>query len=180
MFSKYRLAAAVVAALVTASSARAEVTVTVSDMHLCCKGCTMAAEDAATKIAGVTCVANKDEASAKITAADYATVQKAIDEIAKAGLAGTPDSKEVKFTPAKTPEGKVTKLEITHIHNCCGACTDAIAAAVEGVEGVTTTTLKPKATSFVVEGDFVAADVIKALTEAGFYGSTDKVEEAKQ
>lgn len=167
------LASAVLAAL-CGTRVQAEIKVTLTDMHLCCKGCTMAVEKAASAIEGVKCVCNKDEASAEITAPDVKAAQQAVDEIAKAGLCGKPDSKEVKFAIPKTPEGKVARLEVAHIHNCCEGCNDAIEGALLSVDGVTGETVEPKKDSFVIEGDFVAADAIKAIMEAGLYPATEK------
>lgn len=166
-------ASAICLVALLSAGARAEEKVTLSGVHVCCKGCSMAIEQAAAKVAGVTCVASKDDSNAVLTADSKDKIQEAVNEIAKAGLIGTPDDAEIKVTPAKTADGKVQKLEITHIHNCCGGCTDAIKAALDGVEGVTSNTCEPKKTSFTVEGDFVAADVVKALIDAGFYGETE-------
>ena len=61
------------------------------------------------------------------------------------------------------PAGKVKSLKVSGIHNCCGPCCDAIKEAIKTVEGVTGDTAKPRATTFVVTGDFYAADLVKAL-----------------
>ena len=54
------------------------------------------------------------------------------------------------------------------IHNCCGPCCDAIKEAINTVQGVTGDTAKPRVTTFVVTGDFYAADLVRALNRAGF------------
>jgi copper chaperone CopZ len=63
----------------------------------------------------------------------------------------------------------VQSLEIAHVHNCCGKCAVALTDALKDVPGVTGNTIQPKATSFVVQGNFSADDVVKALIKAGFY-----------
>jgi copper chaperone CopZ len=163
--------------LLGADSAPLEVTI--SDMHLCCKGCTSAVEKAAAKVPGVKCKASQDDTNAVVVADDTKSMQKALDEIAAAGFFGTLDSKEVEFKPFKFAEGKVKRLEVAHIHNCCQHCTDSIKGAIEGVEGVTGNTVKNKQVSFVVEGDFAPEEVVKALQAAGFY-PTLKGKEAKK
>lgn len=175
-----RLAVIVAIALTTfiaaAKIARADEKVTLSDMHVCCKGCVMAIQGAATKVPGVKCVASEDDGNAVVTADSKEALQKAVDEIAKAGFNGTSDNPQIKIEPVKTPDGKVQKLEISHIHNCCGKCTVALKDAVKDVPGVTSNTLEAKKTSFVVEGNFSAADLVNLLMKAGFY---PQIKEAK-
>jgi mercuric ion binding protein len=157
----------------------APLTVTISDIHLCCKGCTSAVEKAAAKVPGVKCKASQDDTNAVVVADDTKSMQKALDEIAAAGFFGTLDSKEVEFKPFKFAEGKIKRLEVAHIHNCCQHCTDSIKGAIEGVAGVTGNTVKNKQVSFVVEGDFAPEEVVKALQAAGFY-PTIKGQDAKK
>lgn len=156
------------------SAAQAAVNVTVSEMHLCCRGCTMAVEKAAAKIEGCKCTTNGDEGTTALECADAKIAQAALDAIAAAGFVGKLDTEEVKFPELKTPEGKVKRLEIYEVHNCCRACTEAIKGALAEVEGVTADTCKPKETAFVIEGDFVAKDAVAALLKAGFYCSLEK------
>jgi mercuric ion binding protein len=155
-------------------SARAAVTVTVSEMHLCCRGCTMAVEKAVAKLEGVKVKTSQDDLTTVIEAADIKAVQTALDAMAAAGFTGKCDNDEVKFAEIKAPEGKVTRLEIYQVHNCCGACTKAIKGALKEVEGVKSDTCKAKETEFVIEGDFVAKDAIEAMCKAGFYCSLEK------
>ena len=151
------------------SAARAEVTVTVSEMHLCCPGCTMAVEEAVAKVEGVKCIASQKERTTVLTGVDLPTVQKALNRMARAGFCGKLDNEDLKFKEIETAEGKVARMEIDHVHNCCGACTKAIKKALAGVEGVKADTCKSKEVKFVIEGDFEPKDAIAALMEAGFY-----------
>jgi copper chaperone CopZ len=157
------------AIFVTAQASQAEEKVTLSDMHVCCKGCVMAIQNAAAKVPGVKCVASQDDLNAVITADSKQSAQQAVNEIAKAGFYGTPDDPQIKIEPINAPAGKVQKLEIAHVHNCCGNCTKALKDALKEVPGVKSNTVESKKTSFVVEGDFSADDVVKSLTKAGFY-----------
>jgi periplasmic mercuric ion binding protein len=168
-------AAILFSALVAAQRAHADEKVTLSDMHVCCKGCVMAIQNAANKVPGAKCVASEDDGNAVVTADSKEALQKAVDEIAKAGFNGTSDNPQIKIQPVKTPDGKVQKLEVSHIHNCCGKCTVALKDAVKNVSGVTSNTIESKKTTFVVEGDFSAADVVNSLMKAGFYPEVKEV-----
>jgi mercuric ion binding protein len=166
---------AAVAAIPTA--ALGAVTVTVSDMHLCCPGCTKAVEKSVAKLEGVKVKTSQKERITVLEAADLKAAQKALDAIAEAGFCGTIDNEELKFAEVKAPEGKVTRLEIYQIHNCCGACTKAIKGALAKVEGVKADTCKAKETEFVVEGNFSAEEAVAAMLKAGFYVSLEKPKE---
>src|SRR5438874_13814729 len=98
--------------LAAARTASAEVKVTISEMHICCKGCVSAIEKAASTVPGVKCTASTDNAETVLTADSKESLQKAVDEINKAGFYGTPDNKEIKIAAIKAPEGNVQKLEI--------------------------------------------------------------------
>jgi copper chaperone CopZ len=160
-----------------AGAVGAAVTVTVSEMHLCCRGCTMAVDKALAKLEGVKGVTNQDEGTTVIEAVDAKTAQKALDAMAAVGFTGKLDTEDVKFAEIKAPKGKVKRLEIYEVHNCCGACTEAIKGALAEVEGVTGDSCKAKETEFVIEGDFEAKAAIEALLKAGFYCSLEKPKE---
>jgi copper chaperone CopZ len=176
--------AAAVALLFTCSPLLAAevdpVTATITEIHLCCKGCVAAVDKAVAKVPGVKSKTNQDEQSTVLTASNPKDLQKAIDEIAAAGFYGKVDNADVVFKPIEFKEGEnVRKLEVAHIHNCCKMCTDAIQGAIEAVPGVESNTVKNKQVSFVVEGDFSPAEVVKAIQEAGFY-PTLKGEDTKK
>jgi copper chaperone CopZ len=151
-----------------------KVTVTVTEMHVCCKGCIGAIEKAVAKAPGVEAKVEEEsgeegEGMATLTAANYEQIQKAVDEIAKAGFHGDLDSDKVKFPPNNAPEANVKQLEIANIHNCCPGCVKSIKGALEGVKGVTKSTIEPKKATFMIEGDFSPKEVVEKLQEAGFY-----------
>jgi len=66
------------------------------------------------------------------------------------------------------PRGRVKRLKVSGIHNCCDLCCEAIKEAIGTVDGVTADTATPGATTFEVTGDFPAAALVKALNAAGF------------
>jgi copper chaperone CopZ len=176
-FAVLTVAAFTLAALLAAVQAaddKAESKVTLTDMHICCKGCQTAIEKAVAKVPDAKCKVDTDTESTVITASNNQSLQKAVDEVLKAGFAGKPDNKEIKIAPIKTSDEKVAMLEIEHVHNCCAKCTEALKDVLKDVKGVKSSTLANKKTSFVVEGDFVPADVIKALVKAGFYPELKK------
>jgi copper chaperone CopZ len=148
------------------------VMVTISELHICCGGCVKAIQKAAS-IDGVQVQVLEDDKAATLTANGYADAQRSIDALAKAGFYGTIEDDtlvgKVQFPPIRTPEDNVKKLVVRHIHNCCNGCSEAIVAAIESVDGVSSNTVKPKAESFAVEGNFDAGAVVSALQEAGFY-----------
>lgn len=160
--------------LLLASAARAESKVTISGTHLCCGACVKAVEKALGDIPGVKHEANQGGHTIALTAENDAAAQKAVDALAAAGFYGKTDSQTVKYKPIEIPSGKVKRLEVSGIHNCCGACNKAIKGAVKSVSGVTADTATPKQSTFVVEGDFSATDLVAALQSAGFHVQVKK------
>lgn len=164
------LAAAGAVLLVTATAARADTTVELKNTHLCCGQCVKAANETLKGVDGVTGKVDQKAKTITITAKDDATAQKAIDALAAAGFHGeTGNDKVMVKDDSGVKAGKVKTLTITGVHNCCGQCTRAIKAAVGKVDGVTADTLKAKADTFEVTGDFDAEAVVKALNAAGFH-----------
>lgn len=166
-----RLAAVATAALLFVSAAaRAETTVELKGTHLCCGACVKAVGETLKGIEGVTGKCDAKAKTVTITAKDDATAQKAIDALAAAGFHGTTDSDKIKVhEDSGVKAGNVKSLTVTHVHNCCGACTRAIKESLKKVEGVKGDTVKAKGDTFEVTGDFDAAALIKALNDAGFH-----------
>src|SRR5215831_4856326 len=135
-------------AAVQAADDKAESKVTLTDMHICCKSCQTAIEKAVAKVPEAKCKVDTDTESTVITANSKESLQKAVDEVLKAGFAGKPDNKEIKIAPIKVSDDKVAKLEIEHVHNCCGKCTEALKDVLKEVKGVKSSTLASKKTSF--------------------------------
>jgi copper chaperone CopZ len=164
----------VVCVLLIAAAGRAEVKVTISKSHLCCPACFKAVDDTLKKVEGVQFETNRQDKTIAITAEDEKAAKNALDALAKAGFHGKTDVESLTFKKVETPEGNVKRMEVAGIHNCCGQCTSAIKKAVSGVKGVEANTVKARETSFVVEGDFKAAEVVEALLNAGFHCQVKK------
>lgn len=148
---------------------RTEVEVKLMGVHLCCQGCTNAADAALMSVEGVHSRCDMENGSVTLTTKDDAAARKALDALAAAGFYGTSDTQNLAMNPVgPLPSGKGTSVKVSGIHNCCGPCCDAIKKAINTVEGVTGDTAKPRATSIEVTGDFNAADLVEALNSAGF------------
>ena len=173
---KYALAVvAGLSCLFVSAPAIAESTVELSNVHLCCGACSKAVEKAVKDIDGVKVSCVNKESLVKITGDSDAAVQEAVDAIVAAGFHGKSSDAKFKITEvAGVPEGNVERLEFTGTHNCCGSCNRSIKKAIASVDGVKADTAASKQSSFVVEGDFSAAAVVKALTDAGFHVQVKK------
>lgn len=150
------------------------VQVQLKGVHLCCEGCTDAAIDAAQSVPGVSCRCDTEDGSligtVTVTAPDRASAQSALDAIAGAGLYGESSDEHLAISPERNlPPGKVERLVVTRIHNCCDLCYDAIRGAVHSVEGVTGDSGRPGRTAFEVTGHVSAAELLQALHGAGFH-----------
>lgn len=161
--------------LLFTASARAETKVTLSKMHLCCGGCYEAVSAAVADVEGASVAYDKEAKTATLTAKDDKTAQKALDAIAAAGFHGKSDNEKIAMHKDSGAEkGKVTRLELTGIHNCCGACNRAVVKAIESVDGTAGNTAKAKSRTLVVEGNFDALALISALYDAGFHVKVKK------
>jgi len=171
---KFSVMSAALLSCALAGTALAETKVELKGVHLCCGGCVKAANKAVAD-SGARSTANQGVKTVFITADDDAGAQKALDALAAAGFHGKSDSATIKSPEAKdVPAGKVKKLEVTGAHNCCGACNNAIKAALKKVTGVTGDTAAANSKEFSIEGDFSAADAIKALYDAGYHVEVKK------
>src|SRR5262245_48204430 len=122
--------------LAVAGSARADTTVELKNTHLCCPACVAAVGKILKEIEGVTGKCDQKGKTITITAKDDAGAQKAIDALAAGGFHGDTGNKDVKVAnDSGVEKGKVQSLTLTGIHNCCGACNNAIKAAVKKVDG---------------------------------------------
>jgi mercuric ion binding protein len=161
--------------LAMGSAARAETKVELKNVHLCCGACVKAVATTLKDIEGVKAACDQKGRMVTLTAKDDATAQKAIDALAAAGFQGESDNKDLKAKDdSGASAGKVKTLTLTGVHNCCGQCCKAIKATVAKVNGVTGDTAKPKMDTFEVTGDFDAADLVKALNDAGFHVKVKK------
>lgn len=148
----------------------ADVTVTLSKMHLCCGACVKAVEGSIEKVEGASVEVDADGGTAKVTAGDAKIARKAIAAIGRAGFHGESDHQKLKMpNNSGVEEGTVKRLELVGVHNCCGGCNKAIKAAIASVKGVEADTAQPKSKTLVVEGEFDGLAVVEALNKAGFH-----------
>jgi mercuric ion binding protein len=148
---------------------QSEIKVKVTGVHLCCQGCVDAVDAAVENVAGVTSRSDMEKRTVVLTARDDAAAQKALDAMATAGFHGITDNEQLAMKAVSSiPRGRVKRLKVAGIHNCCGLCCEAIKAAIATVDGVAGDTATPRATTFQVTGDFHAAALVKALNAAGF------------
>lgn len=162
----------IVAALALVQVARAdEVTVKISDVHLCCDSCVKGVDKAVADVDGVKAVCDKTAKTVTITAPDAATAQKAADALVKAGFFGTCLDAGVKMDASTGAKGaKVQTLKVEGIHLCCPKCVKGLNAAVKDVPGVTGNDAVKNAKIVIFTGDFKDSDVMDALQKAGFTG----------
>jgi periplasmic mercuric ion binding protein len=154
---------------------RSGVTVELTGVHLCCQGCVDAVDAALMDVEGVNSHCDMENGTVTFTAGDDATAREALDSLAAAGFYGSADNQNLAMKPVgDVPHGKVHRLRVSGIHNCCGPCCDAIKEAIATVDGVTGDTAKPRATTFEVTGDFHAAALIKALNDVGFSAQVEQ------
>jgi periplasmic mercuric ion binding protein len=149
----------------------ADVTVTISKIHMCCDKCVTLSQKTVASVDGATAVADKTEHTIVITAPDTATAQKATDALIKAGFWGESKDEGGKIasdTGAK--DAKVQTLKVKGVHLCCPKCVKAVHEAVGAVPGVTGDTATKGAESFEVTGDFKDSEVFAALQKAGLTG----------
>jgi copper chaperone CopZ len=154
-----------------ASIASAEVTVQLTDVHLCCPSCVKGVGKAMTDIAGATAKADQDSETVTITAADQATAQKAVNALIAAGYFGKSSDVGIKVDATTgATDAKVHSLAVNDVHLCCKKCVTVVNDAIKGIPGVTGNTAAKDAKTFQVTGDFKPTDVFKALQDAGLTG----------
>jgi copper chaperone CopZ len=145
------------------------ITLLLSGVHICCQGCVDAIDVALKGIAGVESQCDMSNGTVTLTSSNEAATKKALAAIAAAGFHGKSDTKQFVMPPVSDiPRGKVKRLQVSDIHNCCDLCSDAIKEAIATVDGVAGDTCQPKMTNFEITGDFNAAAVVAALNAAGF------------
>jgi mercuric ion binding protein len=149
----------------------ADVTVTISDVHLCCDSCVKGAAKAVGSVDGAKGVIDKTTKVIILSGPDTATVQKAADALTKAGFFGVSSDASIKIDASTGAKGeKVQSLKVEGVHLCCGKCVKAVNAALKDVSGVTTNNAAKGVAFFTVTGDFTDSDVFAALQKAGLTG----------
>jgi len=159
--------------VLTASAA--DVTVKLTDVHICCKSCVSGANKIVSSVSGAKADVSQDDSTITITAADKATVQKTVDALTAGGFFGKssdPDIKVDATTGAKNM--KVKSVTISDLHLCCDKCAKAVDKVAKAVPGVTGDTAAKNAKSFEVTGDFNDKDLMDALQKEGLTGKITK------
>lgn len=159
---------ACLALLAAATIVRADYQVTLSNVHVCCKGCVRDAKETGDSIPGASVTANKDTRSMVITANSEATAQKTVDALVAAGFYGTSSDPAIRVIAPSGDDKTVTNLKVSGVHLCCNHCVSDLNKAVAKVKGVTGTTAEKEADSFQISGTFNEREVIDALHAAGF------------
>ncbi len=160
-----------VVALALVGGARAESVAKISGVHLCCKSCVTGVNKAIGKVPGATAAVDADAETIRVTAADTATTQRAVDALVAAGYFGKSDNPAVRVADTTgARDAKVSSLTVNDVHLCCGKCVTAVAQAVEKVPGVTSHTAVKGVKTFEVNGDFSPKAVFAAIQAAGLTG----------
>ena len=149
----------------------ADSTVTLSHVHLCCDKCVKGVGAAVSHVSGAKAACDKEASTVTLTAADKATLQKAVNALAGAGYFGESSDASIKVS-ARTgaKDAKVKSLKVSGVHLCCGKCVKAVHEALSKVPGVKGNTAAKDATSFEVTGDFSPQAVFAELHKAGLTG----------
>lgn len=162
----------------TADPPGGAVTITLSEVHLCCRDCeeavTNVAENETTPVpAGVTLTPNRKEETIVISAPSGEAAQVALRSVLEAGFYGKSDNETVKIADLKPDDSTTDTMVVRNVHLCCGGCVKAFGRAVESVDGVKSHGAETGSTRVTVAGkDFKAYEVMQALREAGFGGSS--------
>jgi len=174
--SKRVMLAALAIGMGWAAPARAETKAELKRVHMCCDGCAEEVSEVLGKVAGVKDVKVDQEANtAKFSAADAKTAQKAVDALAAAGFHGDTGTKEFAFKDdSGVAKGKVKSLTVTGFHNSFGGCVKSFRDAIKNVPGVKGDNAKSRDGTAEVTGDFDAAALVEALNKAGFHVKVKK------
>jgi len=166
----------ILAVFVCSLSARAEdVSVKISEVHLCCKGCVTGAEKAIGTVPGVKAEVDQAGGTVTLTGADSASVQKGATALLKAGYFGKSSDSGIHMTARTGAKGaKVQSMHVEGVHLCCAKCVKAVDKALKSVEGVKEHTATKGAETFEVTGDFNDKDVFAALQKEGLNGKIGK------
>lgn len=166
------LSSAAIAAWLFVPASASDVSISLKQVHMCCEGCAEEVTEILKKVDGISGVSTDEKTtSAKFTAKDKDTAQKALDALASGGFHGDPgEAAGVAFkNDSGVKPGLVKSLTVTGFHNTCGGCVKSFRDALKHVRGVTGDNAKAKVTTATVTGEFDAVELVKALNQAGFH-----------
>jgi len=144
-------------------------TITLSGVHLCCKGCIRGAEKAVAT-SGATAIADHKKKTVIITAADAAAAQKAVDALGKGGYYGKSSNAAIAIKQ-DAPDKKVSSCTVSGVHLCCKKCLKALDVMIDNLEGAESHTAVSQHDTFKVKGDFSLKALQKALHGVGLSGT---------
>jgi periplasmic mercuric ion binding protein len=148
---------------------RSATKVELKGVHICCDACVAGVDVALKDVEGVESRCDIGNRTVTLTAEDDAAARNALDALAAAGYHGETGNQQLAMkAQSDAPRGKVKRLKVSGIHNCCWPCCKAIKDAIKTVSGVTGDTARSEATAFEVTGDFDAPALLQALHDAGF------------
>src|ERR1017187_367858 len=105
----------------------AELTVTITDVHICCQSCVKGVAKAVADVKDLTAKADQDAGTVTLTGPDTATVQKGADALVAAGFYGKSSDPAIKLsTQTGAKNQKVQSIKIEGLHLCCGKCVTAV------------------------------------------------------
>lgn len=151
-----------------------ETEVTLSQVHLCCAGCRRGVEGAVASFEGLEL--SMSGRTITVKGKTGAEVQKAIEAIAAAGFYGESDHKAVKIPEvnASGEEEGAASIKVAGVHLCCGACIDAVDAALAAIPGAKEHDASRNASTFAVTGeDIKPSAVLAALRAQGLNGTLE-------
>jgi copper chaperone CopZ len=157
------------------SASAADVTVKLTDVHICCNSCVTGAQKIIGTVSGAKGEVDKDSHSITITSADKATNQKTVDALVAAGFFGKSSDASIKLNADTGAKGeKVKTLTVSGVHLCCNTCVTSVDKTVKSVAGVESHTAARNAKTFEIKGDFNDKEVFDALQKAGLTGKVAK------
>jgi len=158
---------------------KGEVTVTLSDVHLCCKACVKAVEgvkeDEKNNIDdAVDISADRGAKTITIKAPSGKEAKRTLDALVSAGFYGKSDNDALQMEDIRGKDHDFTAntMTVKDVHICCNSCVKAAKKALADVEGVEEYNIESKSSRFTVKGkDFKPYEVMSALRAAGFGGT---------
>jgi len=149
----------------------ADVSVTLTEVHVCCPSCVKGVAKAVAEVSDLTAKADQDAGTVTLTGPDTATVQKGADALVAGGFFGKCSDASIKLSAATGAKNQtVQTLTIEGVHLCCGKCVKAVNEALGTVPGVTGNTAAKGVKTFDVTGSFNDQAVFEALQKAGLTG----------
>ena len=153
--------------------------VKVTGLHLCCRGCCAAVEEALNEIEGVNDIQVAMKAkTVEFTLPNDAALDGALKALHDAGFSGqaTRCGREIEFPgPKLEADTQSTRVVFAGVHLCCAGCAKAVAKALESETGVIAVDCKLKERTVTLIGkDLEPAVLLTALNKAGFHGKLRK------